>query len=198
MVAAWLLGAYVLGAVPASFIAGRLAGVDLRQHGSGNVGATNLYRVKGLRFAVPAGLFDIAKGFVPTFLAPVSPAWLQVAVGSAAVLGHVFPVFLRFQGGKGVATAAGVVLALAPLALLVSAVVWVTVVGATKFVSLGSIVGAAVFPVAVRVLQPEAGWTLAVGIALALFIVYTHRTNIRRLLAGTETRVGHRSKVEGA
>lgn len=189
-VALWLLGAYLLGAVPSSYLAGRLAGVDLRQHGSKNVGATNLYRVAGLGFAVPAGLFDVAKGFLPTFLAPSGTPWLPVAVGVAAVVGHVFPVYLRFRGGKGVATAAGVVLALAPLALAVSAGVWVLTVAVTKFVSLASILAATAFPLAVRLLQPEAGWTLGVGIALTAFIVYTHRANIQRLLGGTEPRIG--------
>lgn len=188
----WLLGAYLVGAIPTSYLAGRLAGVDLRQVGSKNVGATNLYRAAGLRLAVPAGLFDVAKGFVPTLLAPATAPWLPVAVGSAAVVGHVFPVYLGFRGGKGVATAAGAVLALAPLALAVSAAVWVAVLAASKFVSLASICGAVAFPIAVRLLEPDRVWTFGVGVALGLFIIYTHRSNIGRLLTGTERRVGRR------
>lgn len=195
-IALWLLGAYLLGAIPTSYLAGHLAGVDLRQLGSKNVGATNLYRAAGLRLAVPAGLFDVAKGFVPTLLAPAAAPWLPVAVGSAAVAGHVFPVYLGFRGGKGVATAAGVALALAPLALAVSGAVWVAVLAATKFVSLASISGTIAFPITVRVLHPERLWTFGGGVALALFIVYTHRGNIQRLLAGTERRVGGRPRGE--
>lgn len=192
----WLLGAYLLGAIPTSYLAGRLAGVDLRQVGSKNVGATNLYRAAGLRLALPAGLFDVAKGFVPTLLAPPSAPWLPVAVGSAALAGHVFPVYLGFRGGKGVATAAGVVLALAPLALAVSAAVWVAVLASSKFVSLASICGAVAFPIAVRLLEPDRVWTFGVGVAMGLFIIYTHRSNIGRLLAGTERRVGRRQHGE--
>lgn len=192
----WLLAAYLLGAIPASYLAGRAAGADLRLEGSKNVGATNLYRVAGLRFAIPAGLFDLVKGFAPTFFAPSSPPWLPVAVGGAAVLGHVFPVYLGFRGGKGVATAAGVVLALAPVALAVSAVVWAGTVALTKFVSLASLLGAVSFPVAVRIVQPDDAWTLAIGVVLTLFIVYTHRSNIQRLLAGRERRVGRRPRAD--
>lgn len=151
-----------------------------------------MYRVLGWRFALPVALFDIAKGFGPAFLAPGNPAWLPLAAGSAAVVGHVFPLYLGFKGGKGVATAAGVVLALAPAALGLSAGVWILVVAVTRFVSLASILGATAFPVAERVLQPNDDYTFVAGVLLALFILYTHRTNIRRLLKGTENRFGGR------
>lgn len=198
--ALWLIGAYLVGAIPTSYLAARLGGgLDLREHGSKNVGATNLYRVLGLRFALPVGLVDMGKGLVPTLLAPGDPAWLPLAVGSTAVVGHVFPVFLGFRGGKGVATAAGVVLALAPIALAISAAVWLVVVLATKFVSLGSLLGAASFPLAVALLNPGDPYLVTGGIVLALFIVWTHRSNIRRLLQGTENRVGRpRREPEGS
>jgi len=191
----WLLVGYLAGSFPTSFLAGKLAGIDLRQHGSKNLGATNVYRVLGWRYAIPVGLVDVAKGAIPVALAASGAAgrgWLPLLVGCAAVAGHVFPVFLRFRGGKGVATAAGVVLALAPWALGVSAAIWVTVLAATGFVSLASMLGAIAFPASVRILYPESPYAFWVGVGLAAFIVFTHRSNIGRLLRGTESRFGRR------
>ena len=192
----WLFLSYLLGAVPTSYLAGRLfRGIDLRQHGSGNLGATNLYRVLGWRFAVPVGLFDVAKGAIPVVLfAPQVSASQRVALacGIAAVVGHVYSVFVRFRGGKGVATAAGVMLGLAPLAILALLVVWALVVFTTGYVSLGSIVAAALLPLAVFVLHPDARELLPVIALIAAAIVWLHRANIRRLLAGTENRFGRR------
>ncbi len=189
---------YLLGAIPMSWLVGRLGGVDLRSQGSGNLGATNLYRVLGWRFAIPAGLFDVGKGALPTFVLParVGPeAWLPLAVGAAAIVGHVFSVFVRFRGGKGVATAAGVVLALAPIPLLASAVVWGAVLKATGYVSLASMLGAVAFPFAALALGVANPYVVPVGLALAAFILYTHRANIRRLVAGTENRFGRRREA---
>jgi glycerol-3-phosphate acyltransferase PlsY len=191
----WLLGAYLLGSIPTSYLAAKYgAGVDLRQQGSGNLGATNLYRAVGLKYAVPVGLFDVAKGAVPVLLAArwTEQPWAPLAVGVAAILGHVFTVFMRFKGGKGVATAAGVVLALAPAALGVSTLVWGVVLFATGYMSVASMLGAVTFPVAVRLLQPADVYTFGVGICLAAFIVYTHRSNIKRLVNGTENRIRRR------
>ncbi len=193
----WLLGGYLAGAIPTSYLAARYgAGIDLREHGSKNLGATNVYRVLGWKYAVPVGLFDVAKGAVPVFLAAmlVPQPWAPLAVGVAAVLGHVFSLFLRFRGGKGVATAAGVVLALAPAALGIATLVWLAVLLGTGYMSLASMLGAITFPVAARVLYPANRYALAVGIGLALFIVYTHRSNIKRLLSGTENRFGRRAR----
>jgi acyl phosphate:glycerol-3-phosphate acyltransferase len=194
----WLLASYLVGAIPTSYIAGRLfRGIDLREHGSKNLGATNVYRTLGWRYAVPVGLFDMAKGAVPVLLfAPrASDSQLfALACGIAAILGHVFSVFVRFRGGKGVATAAGVMLGLTPLALGVAALAWVVVVALTGYVSLASIAGAAVFPVAVYLLErpdrPEILWLDAL---VAAAIIWLHRANIRRLLNGTESRFGRRA-----
>jgi glycerol-3-phosphate acyltransferase PlsY len=193
-----LLASYLLGAIPTSYLLSRFfAGIDLRQHGSGNLGATNLYRVLGWKYAIPAALVDIGKGFVPVvFFAPrVSDSQLfALACGAAAIVGHVFSIFVGFKGGKGVATAAGVMLGLAPLALAVSAVVWAVLVRLTGYVSLGSIVAAAVLPLAVYTLEdsgtPALVW-IATGIAAAVIIL--HRRNIQRLLKGTENRFGRRA-----
>jgi glycerol-3-phosphate acyltransferase PlsY len=196
----WLVVGYLAGSLPTSFLAGKLAGIDLREQGSKNLGATNVYRVLGWKYAIPVGLIDIAKGAIPVALASSGAAartWLPLAVGCAAIVGHVFSLFLRFRGGKGVATAAGVVLALAPAALGISAAVWVAVLTATGFVSLASILGAVVFPVSVRMLYPTSVYVFWAGVGLAAFIVFTHRTNIGRLFAGTENRFGRRRKVSG-
>ena len=195
---AWLVASYLLGAVPTSYIAGRLLrGIDLREHGSKNLGATNLYRVLGWRVAVPVGLFDMAKGLIPVLLfAPRVSSWQTFALvcGLTAMVGHVFSVFVGFKGGKGVATAAGVMLGLTPAALLIALVVWIVVVALTGYVSLGSIVAAALFPVLVRLVdppeQPEILW---LDIAAAAGIIWLHRANIARLLRGTENRFGRRA-----
>jgi glycerol-3-phosphate acyltransferase PlsY len=188
----WLVPAYLLGAVPTSYLVARsVAGVDLREHGSRNLGATNLYRLLGWRAAVPVGAFDVAKGAGPVlaFLATTgAPSWWALVVGTAAVLGHVFSPFVRFRGGKGVATAAGVFLAYVPAAIGGAAVVWVALVAASGYVSLGSIAAAAAFPLLVRGLYPDRGAAFWAALAVAAFLIFNHRANIRRLLAGTEAR----------
>jgi acyl phosphate:glycerol-3-phosphate acyltransferase len=194
--AAALAGSYLLGAIPTSYLAGKLGrGIDLREHGSKNLGATNVYRILGWKYAVPVGLFDIAKGAIPVML--IGPAaaggeFFPLLCGAFAVVGHVFSVFVRFKGGKGVATSAGVVLGMAPLAVGVALVIWALLVWLTGYVSLGSIAAAAVFPVLVRALYPAQREHLWVFIALAAVIIWMHRANIRRLLAGTENRFGTR------
>jgi acyl phosphate:glycerol-3-phosphate acyltransferase len=191
-----LLAAYLVGAIPMTLLVARVgAGIDLRTVGSGNLGATNLYRALGWKYAIPAALFDIAKGALPTVLLPPrlgTAAWLPLAIGAAAIVGHVFSVFVRFRGGKGVATAAGVVLGLAPIPLLISFAIWIVVLTLTGYVSLGSILGAVAFPVSAAALGTANPWVVPVGSALAAFIVLTHRQNIQRLLAGTENRFGRR------
>jgi glycerol-3-phosphate acyltransferase PlsY len=196
--APWLLASYLLGAIPTSYLAARVfRGIDLREHGSRNLGATNLYRVLGWRFAVPVGLFDAAKGAIPVlvFAPRISPSQLVALLcGVVAIVGHVFSVFVRFRGGKGVATAAGVMLALTPAALGVAALVWVVLVFATGYVSLGSIAAAAVFPVAVYLLErPDRPEILWVDVLVAAAIIWLHRANIKRLLHGTENRFGRRA-----
>jgi glycerol-3-phosphate acyltransferase PlsY len=196
--ALWLVASYLLGAIPTSHLVSRVfARIDLRQHGSGNLGATNLYRVLGWKYAIPVALFDIAKGAIPVlvFAPRVSDSELfAVACGVAAILGHVFSVFVGFKGGKGVAAAAGVMLGLTPLALGVAAVVWALIVLLTGYVSLGSIAAAAVLPFAVYLLEkptaPELLWIVAL---VGASVILLHRRNIQRLLKGTESRFGRRA-----
>jgi len=194
----WLLASYFVGAIPTSYLLSRLfAGIDLRQHGSANLGATNLYRVLGWKYAIPAAAIDIAKGAIPVlvFGPQVSDSQLfALACGVAAILGHVFSVFVGFKGGKGVATAAGVMLGLAPLALAVSAGVWALLVRLTGCVSVGSIAAAAVLPLAVYLLEDSTSPALLwIAAAIAAGVILLHRRNIQRLLKGTENRFGHRA-----
>jgi acyl phosphate:glycerol-3-phosphate acyltransferase len=197
----WLLlpAAYLIGAFPTSYVIGRLArGIDLREHGSGNLGATNVFRVLGWRVAVPVFVIDIFKGWLPTWLFPLLAGMANVgwalAFGTAAILGHVFSIYVGFKGGKGVATSAGVFLALAPVAVLIGLVIWASLVATTRIVSVASIAAAAALPLAVLATRGT-GAIFFVSVALALFVIYAHRSNIRRLLRGEEHRFGHRPKA---
>jgi acyl phosphate:glycerol-3-phosphate acyltransferase len=197
-IALLVLAAYLLGAFPTSYVVGRATrGIDLRQHGSGNLGATNAFRVLGWKAATPIFVVDILKGFIPAFWFPLldggtaGPLW-ALAYGTAAVLGHVFSVFVGFRGGKGVATSAGVFLALAPVAILGGLLIWAGLVFGTGYVSLGSVVAAAALPLLVWLTGARVE-VLLLSLALATFVIYAHRANIRRLLRGEEHRFGRRA-----
>lgn len=190
--------AYLLGATPTSYWVGKVFhGIDLRQHGSGNLGATNAFRVLGWRSAAPVMVVDVLKGFVPVW---VFPAWTQaafpwaVAFGAAAIVGHVFSLWVGFKGGKGVATSAGVFLALAPAAALAALGVWLVLTFSTRIVAVGSVGAAAALPALVAVF-PHRGGKGLVGftVALAVFVIWAHRSNIRRILRGEENRFGRRA-----
>ena len=197
----WLVvaGAYLLGSLPWSYLVVRLVkGTDVRREGSGNVGATNVLRSAGKRAGALALLLDVAKGVAAVLaarsLAP-EPRWIAAAA-AAVVVGHVFPVFLGFRGGKGVATGAGALGTLAPWALVVSLVIFAAVVTTTRFVSLASICAVVALPTALWV-GNRAGWpapapeeTVLAAALVAGLIVLKHRGNIRRLRAGTERRLG--------
>lgn len=184
--------AYLLGSVSAGLILGRLVGVDLRSQGSGNVGATNAVRARGAWFGIAVFAGDAAKGAVAVAVLPLlapSWAWVPAACGGAAILGHVFPLWFRFRGGKGFATALGVIVVLAPLALAPVAGVWVAVLLLTGYVSAATLASALAFPVFVAALDGITRPVLLVfAAALALFLFFTHRTNLRRLLHGEEHR----------
>ncbi len=197
----WLLlvASYLLGAIPTSYLVARATrGIDLREHGSGNLGATNAFRVLGWRAATPIFLLDTAKGWFPTAFFPRwdgSDVWAwQLAYGSAAVVGHVFSIYVGFKGGKGVATGGGVFLALAPFAALAGLLVWATLVVTTGYVSVASIAAAIVLPLVVLVTQ-GAGPVLYLAVALAAFVVYAHRSNIGRLRRGEEHRFRRKARI---
>lgn len=191
--ALWTVTAYLLGAVPASYLAGRARGIDLRQHGSGNLGATNTFRVLGARIAAPVMLFDLLKGWFPLWCFPRwdgSAEWRwALAYGGAAILGHVFPVYTRFHGGKGVATAAGVFLGLAPAAVAIAFAVWLGAFWGGRMVSLASI-AAALGLVASLLLLPNPVEARVLGVAVALFVIFGHRSNLGRIARGEEHRFG--------
>jgi glycerol-3-phosphate acyltransferase PlsY len=191
---ALLVVSYLIGAIPSSFIGARAArGIDLRQHGSGNLGATNAFRVLGWKLAVPVLVFDIFKGWFPTYAFPAwdgaSAAGWAFAYGCAAIVGHVFSPYVAFKGGKGVATSSGMLLALAPLPLLAGLLTWIAMVWATRIVSLSSLVAAAVVPVAVFFMY-GIGPVFWICVAVAVFVVFAHRSNLRRLARGEEPRFG--------
>jgi glycerol-3-phosphate acyltransferase PlsY len=194
-----VLLAYLIGATPTSYLAARLGrGIDLRQHGSKNLGATNVYRVLGWPYAIPVGVIDAAKGALPVaILGPWSngPAWFPVALGLVAVLGHMFSPYVGFRGGKGVATAAGMFLALAPLAIVISLPIWAATLWLSGYVSVASLVVAVLFPLWVRLTAPDQPYTVWAAVVLALLIVYAHRHNIERLRQGTENRFRTRRGV---
>jgi acyl phosphate:glycerol-3-phosphate acyltransferase len=194
---------YLLGSIPTGAIAGRVRGVDLRKVGSGNLGFTNALRALGPPFAGPVLVVDVAKGTAAVLAAgaiagaasPLGATGARLACGLAAIVGHVWSVFARFRGGRGVATACGVFLALSPLAAALCIVAWGLVVAATRYVSLGSIVAAVLLPFAVtaeaRLTKPPQPAALTAAAALvALLVVVKHRPNMQRLIAGTEHRLG--------
>jgi acyl phosphate:glycerol-3-phosphate acyltransferase len=185
-----ILGGYLLGSLPFGYWVVRLLrGEDIRTQGSGNVGASNVFRVYGRRLGIAVALLDGAKGSAAALLGLwAGGAVVGVLAGAAAMVGHARPMFLRFQkGGKMVATAGGVTLALAPLALIGCVVVWVAVFVATRYASLASIVAAIALPVFVALFGYS--WPVLVfGVVGAAAVIFMHRQNIRRLVAGTEHR----------
>lgn len=199
---------YLLGSIPFGYLLVRMfRGEDVRQTGSGNIGATNVARTGSKGLAIATLLLDALKGYIAVvhvfFWAHHHPALVPDAgphtvyafaafAGLCAILGHMFPVWLRFKGGKGVATAVGSFLAIAPAAVGVALVFFVAIVAVTRFVSLGSIIGSAVFPFAAWWLKPDtrSPVVLAFMAASSLLIIVRHKDNIRRLLAGNENRLG--------
>ena len=194
------LVAYLLGSLMGALLLGALRGVDIRALGSGNAGGTNALRTQGKRFAFGVVSIDVAKGWFSAAVLPrlalpgvafdpqLDRAWLTMACAAAVTLGHVYPVWHEFRGGKGAATILGVVLGLAPRLLLPVLGVWLVVVLTSGFVGLGTICAVAALPVAVALLEPHNLALLSFAIAMALFVVYTHRANIMRMRAGTESR----------
>jgi acyl phosphate:glycerol-3-phosphate acyltransferase len=190
-----VLLSYLAGSIPSAYLAGKARGVDLRKHGSGNLGATNVVRVLGPKIGAAVFIADLLKGFLPVYFLPRYTETLQPGVwalifGAAAIAGHVKPIFLLGKGGgKGVATASGVFLALAFVPMLIAEALWIVVFYFTRYVSLASLVGAAVLPIAILVWSrnPQSPVFIA-SVIIALFVFWTHRANIGRLRRGEEHR----------
>ncbi|MEI7726289.1 MAG: glycerol-3-phosphate 1-O-acyltransferase PlsY [Bacteroidota bacterium] len=200
-----ILLAYLLGSIPSAVWIGKmLYGIDVRQHGSGNAGATNVIRVMGYKAGIPVMLFDVFKGWLAVQLAVWIPVpglssemmiYLRIGMGFAAVLGHVFPVYVGFKGGKGVGTIAGVGISLFPLAILLVLVVFIVVLVITHYVSLASVLASLVFPLVVFfVIGERHPGLIGLSLVVAVFIPATHRKNIQRLLKGEERKFDFRRK----
>ncbi len=189
------IAAWCIGSIPTAFLVGKANGVDLRRVGSGNLGATNVFRTLGWKWGLFVYLFDAAKGMIPVLLLPavagVARGWpWGMVFGLAAIIGHVRPVFLLFRrGGKGVATASGVFFALTPVACLIALVVFITVVVTKRYVSLASLAGAATLPVAVALTDGGGTPLFLASLAVSLFVFITHRENIQRLMKGEEKKI---------
>ena len=191
---------YLLGALLGSLLLGRLKGVDIREQGSGNAGGTNALRTQGWAFAIGVIVIDVGKallavGWLPGANLPfvgIDPSldrgWLQAACAAAVVVGHVYPVWYEFRGGKGAATLIGAVAVLAPKALVPVAVVWLACVMLTGYVGLGTMLGAASLPAYFALARPGDTALLAFGLVMVAFVVYTHRANLARMRAGNENR----------
>jgi acyl phosphate:glycerol-3-phosphate acyltransferase len=188
-----LMLAYVVGSIPFGVVVGRLFyHVDVREHGSGNVGTTNVFRVLGKKAGVAVLVCDMLKGFLPAFIAASflreTDPWLVIFIAGAPVVGHMYSVFLKGRGGKGVATGAGVVLALVPLAFGIILVVWLLLILITRYVSLASLVATFLVPVFVYAFGDPLPYEIA-AVLVTIGIFWAHRGNIKRLFHGTENRV---------
>ena len=197
-----LIGSYLLGSIPFGYLAGRLVGIDIRQAGSANVGATNVVRVLGKRYGYPVFALDFLKGFgavkISMLMAPGpppewnSPEIFGILAAISSVLGHLYPPWLKFKGGKGVATSAGALLELTPAATLIGVAIWIIVFWLTRYVSLASITAAVVLPIVILVVtshDSNNGKPLVYSSAcVAAVLIWRHRSNLSRLIRGTEPR----------
>jgi glycerol-3-phosphate acyltransferase PlsY len=180
---------YLLGSIPSGLIAGKLiSGVDIREHGSGNLGGTNAFRVLGVKGGLIVTSADIIKGIIPAY---IGLTWMgelgAIIAGSSAIFGHAYPLFAGLRGGKSVATGAGVFLVLMPYAIAIAAIVFFITLFTTQYVSLASILGALALVIASIVLK-QSSWKIIVSILVVIFVIYRHRGNIKRLLYGTENK----------
>jgi acyl-phosphate glycerol 3-phosphate acyltransferase len=200
--AAIAIVSYLLGSIPAGYVVGRMAGIDIRKAGSGNIGATNVTRVLGKRYGYPVFAVDFAKGLAAVVLSILiakhtQPSWLSpdlfgITAAVSSVIGHSFPVWLRFKGGKGVATSAGALFGLMPLAALVGALIWFVTFKLTRYVSVASITAAVALPIIIFVMtslnQTHRKGLFYSSLCLAAVVVLRHRSNLSRLAHGTEPR----------
>ena len=199
--------AYLLGSIPSAVIAGKITkGIDIREHGSHNAGATNVFRVLGAKIAIPVFLVDVLKGFLAVYLLSIfslddfiswPPVTLKFILGMLAVLGHVFPVFAGFRGGKGVATLLGVVIGIMPYAALSGLGIFILFFVITHYVSVGSIFAGLSFPIFTIFIQHnEDPWIIGFSLFVATLLLFTHRKNIKRLIKGKESKIQFKKNKE--
>ncbi len=190
---------YILGSIPFGLIIVKLVkNVDIRQYGSGNIGATNAFRLLGLSMGIIVALLDISKGFLAVAIAKFffpEQAVIILLAGVIAVAGHNWPIFLKFKGGRGVATSVGVLVNLAPQSILITFLVWITIVVLTQYVSLASITGAILVPLLMLVFGQDRVF-ITFAVLIAIFVIYRHLPNIKRLLAGTENKVSLKNRLD--
>ncbi|WP_347273366.1 glycerol-3-phosphate 1-O-acyltransferase PlsY [Candidatus Kuenenia sp.] len=195
---------YFIGSIPFGFIVARVAkGIDIRQAGSGNPGATNVWRVMGKKYGILVFILDMMKGFLPVLIfdyvtSGQSRSLFTILCGVGVILGHTFPVFLGFKGGKAAATGCGVFLWLAPLPLFISVAAWLLTTFISRYVSLGSMVGTVVLIISIILLNNEpfgSGLSLTLfSIFISLFLIFRHKSNIKRIINGTENKIGRKTK----
>ena len=200
--AAVALASYFLGSIPAGYLAGRIAGIDIRHAGSGNIGATNVTRVLGKRYGYPVFIVDFLKGLMAVTMSiliekraqplSVPTELIGIIAAISCVIGHSFPVWLSFKGGKGVATSMGALFGLMPFVALIAVAVWVITFEMTRYVSVASMTAALAVPISILILMPlkQTSWTalLYFSISLAALVIFRHRSNLSRLVRGTEPR----------
>lgn len=195
----FIICSYLLGSIPFGFIAAkRLKGIDITQHGSGNIGATNIMRSIGAGPAAVVFILDILKGFIPVILVktllPASPDWFIVLCGIMAIIGHCLSIFLRFRGGKGAATSLGVIIGLNPLIAVISFGIFIIVLAIFKYVSLASIITAVAVPVLMVLFRQSTAFIIFAAFT-GLFVILKHKANIGRLIKGNEAKWGEKSKA---
>lgn len=215
-----LFVSYLMGSIPSAIWVGKIfKGVDIREHGSGNAGTTNTFRVLGVPFGITVFVMDFLKGFIPSFVlsayafdlfsGPLAPpnweveAFLKIACGLFAVIGHMFPIFAKFKGGKGAATACGMLFGIEPISISISSTIFVSTIFISRYVSLASMLASFFYPIALLVLRfgfgmKVDGSIIIFGAVVAAGIIIKHKSNIQRLLAGTESKVGKKKKEDCA
>lgn len=182
-----LFSAYIIGSIPTGYIIGKIHNIDIRKHGSGNIGATNVYRILGKKWGIITFLLDFLKGFIPTYISfkIFDSPYIVILTALMAVLGHIFSIFMRFKGGKGVATASGSLIVILPIQILISLVFFITVVRITKTVSAATLSSTLVFLLSSILIKTKKEF-MYMSIIISAIIFYTHIPNIKRLLRGEE------------
>ena len=197
-----LLGSYLLGSIPFGYVAGKIRGIDIRRFGSGNIGATNVVRVLGKRYGYSVFVLDFLKGFgavkismsIATNTRPEwgSPEIFGILAAIASVIGHSFPLWLKFRGGKGVATAAGALFGLMPVAALIAVIIWISIFWFTRYVSLASVVTAVALPLVILIMtrlnQIRGNALFYSSLGIAVLVIWRHHSNLSRLMHGSEPR----------
>lgn len=203
-----ILLAYLIGSIPTAVWVGRMFyDIDIREHGSGNAGATNTFRVLGKKAGIPVLIFDVLKGWLSVQIAILASHWilfsndqfinLELALGVAALLGHIFPIYVGFKGGKGVATLLGLIIAIAPVAALYAVIIFIATLLITRYVSLSSMIGGFSFPILIIVVLQTTTISLVVfSMVIAILLLFTHQKNIERLLSREESKANIKVKLK--